>query len=160
MKIFNKEKTIELNESDCDLKLGELVTDTLETFIPEQKKQEEIKTYKVLREYENGGKDVEEIIEQPFLKYIPAHSKFEDILVYIPYTAEQLLEKQTKEDEERAINEKQELIADLKNELKKAKEDVEQVELFNMTRSDYEEKKARCREIILELRELEKQITQ
>lgn len=159
MRIFNQLKSIELTESDCNLKLGELVTDTLETFIPEQKKQEEIKTYKVLREYENGGKDVEEIIEQPFLEYIPPHSKFEDILVYIPYTAEQLLEKQTKEDEERAINEKQELIADLKQELSKLKEDVEQVDLFGMTRTDYEEKKARCREIITELRTLESQIS-
>ena len=46
-------------------------------------------------------------------------------------------------------------IQSLKQELEKWKEDVEQVELFGMERADYEEKKARCAEIILELRELE-----
>lgn len=44
----------------------------------------------------------------------------------------------------------------LKQELKKFKEDVEQVELFDMERSDYEQKKIRCANIILELRNLEK----
>lgn len=49
-------------------------------------------------------------------------------------------------------------IRNLKQELEKCKEDVEQVELFGMERTDYEEKKARCVEIILELRELEKEL--
>ena len=46
----------------------------------------------------------------------------------------------------------------LKRELEKYKEDVEQVELFGMERADYEEKKTKCAEIILELRVLEKQL--
>lgn len=46
-------------------------------------------------------------------------------------------------------------IAALKAEIEKAKEDVEQVELFGMERADYEVKKARCAEIVLRLRELE-----
>lgn len=44
----------------------------------------------------------------------------------------------------------------LKRQLVRYKEDVEQVELFGMERSDYEEKKKMCTDIILELRELEK----
>ena len=48
-------------------------------------------------------------------------------------------------------------IRNLKRELQKCKEDVEQVELFSMERTDYASKKARCVEIILELRELEKE---
>ena len=44
----------------------------------------------------------------------------------------------------------------LKNQLKKFKEDVEQVELFGMERTDYAEKKALCVQIIQQLRELEK----
>lgn len=47
-------------------------------------------------------------------------------------------------------------IAELKRILEKYKEDVEQVELFGMERSDYEEKKRFCVEFIKELRELEK----
>lgn len=49
-------------------------------------------------------------------------------------------------------------ILDLKQEISKIKEDVEQVELFGMERADYQEKKARCVEIIQRLRTLEKQI--
>ena len=48
-------------------------------------------------------------------------------------------------------------IRNLKQELEKYKQDVEQVELFSMERTDYASKKARCVEIILELRELEKE---
>lgn len=49
-------------------------------------------------------------------------------------------------------------IKTLKQELAKYKEDVEQVELFGMERADYEQKKTRCAEIILELRELEQKL--
>lgn len=49
-------------------------------------------------------------------------------------------------------------IAQLKAELNKYKEDVEQVELFGMERADYQEKKARCAEIIIELRKLESEV--
>ena len=49
-------------------------------------------------------------------------------------------------------------IRELKDELAKAKEDVEQVELFGMKRADYETKKARCVEIIQQLRILEKEV--
>ena len=47
-------------------------------------------------------------------------------------------------------------IQELKTLLNKYKEDVEQVELFGMERTDYEEKKRLCAEMILELRQLEK----
>lgn len=49
-------------------------------------------------------------------------------------------------------------ILDLKQKLAKYKEDVEQVELFDMERSDYEQKKQMCANIILELRQLEKNV--
>lgn len=49
-----------------------------------------------------------------------------------------------------------ERIAILKQTLNKYKEDVEQVEMFDMQRDDYEQKKKACRDIILELRDLEK----
>lgn len=49
-------------------------------------------------------------------------------------------------------------IQDLKLQIAKYKEDVEQVELFGMQRADYEEKKALCVQIIEELRVLETQL--
>lgn len=49
-------------------------------------------------------------------------------------------------------------IQTLKYKLERYKEDVEQVELFGMQRVDYEEKKELCKNIILELRQLEAQL--
>lgn len=46
-------------------------------------------------------------------------------------------------------------ICELKQEIIKIKEDVEQVELFGMDRDDYQDKKERCVEIIQRLRLLE-----
>ncbi len=50
----------------------------------------------------------------------------------------------------------QQEIYQLKQQLEKYKEDVEQVELFGMQRADYNEKKKLCAEIVVRLRELEK----
>ena len=50
------------------------------------------------------------------------------------------------------------VVSNLKARLEKYKQDVEQVELFGMERLDYEEKKQRCAEIILELRHLEREV--
>ena len=47
-------------------------------------------------------------------------------------------------------------IQEIKEKLAKYKEDVEQVELFGMERTDYEEKKQLCANMIVRLRELEK----
>ncbi|MGN0960771.1 MAG: hypothetical protein ACI4PF_01065 [Christensenellales bacterium] len=55
-------------------------------------------------------------------------------------------------------NEIEDNIAQLKSELTKWKEDVEQVELFGMERADYEQKKIRCSQIITELRILEEEL--
>lgn len=49
-------------------------------------------------------------------------------------------------------------IQEKKQLLEKYKEDVEQVELFKMERTDYEEKKQICATLIYELRELEKEV--
>lgn len=46
-------------------------------------------------------------------------------------------------------------IIQLRHLLDKYKEDVEQVVLFGMTREDFEEKKQKCKELIVKLRELE-----
>ena len=49
-------------------------------------------------------------------------------------------------------------IIELKQQIAKYKEDVEQVELFGMQRDDYEQKKELCKSIVLQLRELESQL--
>ena len=57
-----------------------------------------------------------------------------------------------------ALQEKRKLIAEKKVLLNKYREDVEQVSLFGLTRADYTEKKELCRQLVLELRELEKSV--
>lgn len=54
--------------------------------------------------------------------------------------------------------EKYKEILEIKKTLEKYKEDVEQVELFGMERTDYAEKKEKCRSMVLRLRELEKEV--
>lgn len=44
--------------------------------------------------------------------------------------------------------------------LNKYREDVEQVDLFGMSREDYESKKVLCIQLVTELRVLEKQLVQ
>ena len=88
MRIFNEDKTVEL--FDCDLEKGYLKEDVIETDIPEQEAVEQVSHYKVIREYPNGGKDLEEVIDVEGKPYIPAHTEREEILVYIPYTEDEL----------------------------------------------------------------------
>jgi hypothetical protein len=88
MRTFDESKTIELTEYDLDR--GFLRDDVLLTEIPEQEAVEEVAHYKVIKEYPNGGKDVEKVIDVEGKPYIAAHTESEDIKVYVPYTETEL----------------------------------------------------------------------
>ena len=90
MKVYNKEKTTIL--TDFDLEKGYLIKDTITRHINAVVGQKEVFHYKTIKEYANGGKDVEKIIDIPEIKAIEEHDETEEILVYIVYT-EQELEK-------------------------------------------------------------------
>lgn len=60
--------------------------------------------------------------------------------------------------EQKALREKRQIHAEKEALLKKYKYDVEQVDLFGMQRADYEEKKALCAQLVLELKALEKEM--
>ena len=94
MRVFDETKTIEL--PNCDLEKGYLRADTIETEVPEQLAVEEVSHYETIREYPNGGKDVEKIIDVEGKPYIAAHTEVEEIQVYVPYTEEEL--KKNKEE--------------------------------------------------------------
>ena len=134
MKIYNKDKTKELQ--NVDLTKGYLQNDKI--FVKHIEEVQERGHYETIKEYENGGKDVAWVVD---IQGVKAQDVYEDIQVYIEYTEQELTQQH---------------IGELKTMLAKYKEDVEQVELFGMERSDYEEKKKACREIVLELRKLEK----
>ena len=59
-------------------------------------------------------------------------------------------------EEQKAKIELAKTIREKKALLNKYREDVEQVDLFGMERADYEEKKELCKQLVYELRELEK----
>lgn len=88
MEVYNKDKTKVL--SDYDLSLGKLVNDTLTIH---HNKVEEIKEqghYETIKEYPNGGKDVEWVIDVKGVIGKEAYDEVKEILVYIPYTENEL----------------------------------------------------------------------
>lgn len=125
MKIYNQEKTQEILESEIDLTLGRLALDRL--FIAHHEAVDEVKgktaqerardyetqgittreingkRYLVNKAYENGGEDVEEITDEPDIPAQEAYDEYEDIKIYIPYSAEELEERKNNQLRERRI---------------------------------------------------------
>ncbi len=144
MRIFNQNKEIELNKNSVDLESGYLLYDKL--FIAHHDEEEAIEEkghYETIKEYSNGGKDVKWVIDVEGKTAKAAYDEYENIQVYIPYTAEELKERADKKRH-----------AELKAELEKVMEDIGQEQL-GIVRDDYSEKKARAAVIINELRVLE-----
>lgn len=143
MKIYNKTKTKELKESDLDFEKGYLKQDKL--FIAHHAAVEAQGAVYKDREVieENGGISIYKDLVTPAVEAREAYDQYEDIQVYIPYSEEELTER---------ANRKRSM--ELKAELEKIKEDIEQ-ETFGLVRDDFAEKKARAAEIVNELRVLE-----
>ena len=96
MRIFNQEKTIEL--TNYDLAKGYLKADKL--FIAHYEAIAPVDAqghYETIAEYENGGKDVEWVIDTPATEGRAAYDEFEDIQVYIPYSEAELAAKEIAE---------------------------------------------------------------
>lgn len=123
MKVYNENKTEVLEIYDLELgylkydkilkehheAVSEMPAITVEAKVAEITasggKVEEIggKQYKVVEEFPNGGKTVEEIKETPSIPAKDAYDEYEDIKVYIPYTAEQLAERKQQKYEDRVV---------------------------------------------------------
>lgn len=90
MKVYNQDKTQILEE--YDLEKGYLKEDTITTHYEEVQAVEEQFHYETIAEYPNGGKEVEKVIDVESVEYKPARDEKKNILVYILYTEEELLE--------------------------------------------------------------------
>jgi hypothetical protein len=93
MKVYNETKTAVLE--NYDLALGYLKSDKL--FVAHHEAVEERKGeghYETLTEYPNGGKDVEWVWDIEPQEAREAYDEYEDIQVYIPYTPEELAERE------------------------------------------------------------------
>ena len=84
MKIYNADKTEIL--TNADLEKGHLKKDVLIRHIDYVAPVEEQGHYETIREYPNGGKDVEWVVDVEGVAEVQEHDEQEDILVYIPYT--------------------------------------------------------------------------
>ena len=104
MRVFNKAKTKELNE--YDLTKGYLKEDTIINNIPAIEEVKEQGHYEVIKEYPNGGKDVEWVIDVKGVKGQEARDEEEAIYCYIPYTKKEL----TKIKNQNRINELKQLL--------------------------------------------------
>lgn len=92
MKIYNQDKTEEL--LNVDKTKGYLKEDKL--FIAHHEAVAAVKDighYEVIKVYENGGEDVEWVVDIPGTEAKKAYDEYEDIYVYVPYTEEELQDR-------------------------------------------------------------------
>lgn len=92
MKVYNKDKTEILEK--YDLEKGELKEDNIIIHHDEIIGQKESGHYEVTAKYPNGGKDVEYIIDKPYIEHQNAYDETQPIYVYIPYTEEEIKQKE------------------------------------------------------------------
>ena len=53
--------------------------------------QTSITHYEVVKEFPNGGRTLEEIKETPAVEAKEAYDEYENVLVYIPYTEQEII---------------------------------------------------------------------
>lgn len=100
MRIFDENKINEIFQ--YDEKEGFLREDKL--FVahhPATHYSKEIGHYKTVRTYPNGGTDVEWVVDVEGTEEKEAWDEYEEILVYVPFTAEQLQERRIAKIKER-----------------------------------------------------------
>lgn len=88
MKIYNQ-NDVEL--TDPNLNVGYLIEDRI--FVTHHEAVEAVAEeghWVTIREYPNGGKDVDWVVDVPAVEAKEAWDEYEDILRYIPYTEEEL----------------------------------------------------------------------
>lgn len=131
MKIYNQEKTQVLQSPN--LKKGYLIEDKI--VVKTIPAIEEKYHYETIKEYKNGGKDIEKIID---IVGVPETYEYEYIKIYIPYTEEEL---------------KNNRIAEIKSRLEELNKDFIQYYLGAVI-SNIEDKKIEFISLHNELREL------
>ncbi len=96
MRIFNEDKTMELLE--YDLTRGYLKEDKLLIARHEAVEgRDEAGHYETVAEYENGGRDVAWVVDTPAVDACEAYDEYEDIQIYVEYTAPELAQIETAE---------------------------------------------------------------
>lgn len=95
MRIFDETKTYELPESYIDLEKGYLKADRLfVAYHPAVREQASVGHYETVATYDNGGQDVEWVVDVPYVAPQEAYDEYEDIMVYVPYTDKEIAERE------------------------------------------------------------------
>lgn len=138
MRVYDETKSYELTV--YDLEKGNLVADKL--FIAHHPEQAEIPAVKhrEVKRFPNGGASAEWVIDIPAVPAKPSWDEYEDIMVYVPYTAEKLQEI-----------ERNNRISDIKARLSQLSEDFVQ-SLAGAVIADIEDRKKEFSELHNELR--------
>ena len=91
-KIYNQDKTIELNETEIDLEKGYLKADRL--LVHHEAVEGKEAVYKKIRtKLANESTETRNILITPAVEAKEAYDDYEDIQVYVPYTEEELKER-------------------------------------------------------------------
>ena len=85
MRIFNKDKTIEITDA-VNTTMGYFQADKI--LLKHIDKVVEQGHYETIKEYANGGKDIAYVVDKPAVK---EQNIYENILVFIPYTKNELI---------------------------------------------------------------------
>ena len=93
MKIYNENKTKELSLEECNLELGYFKNENEIIYHKKIEATEEQGHYKTLREYDNGGKDVEWIVDVPGQEEQEAWEEEVQYLIYVPYSEKYIKER-------------------------------------------------------------------
>lgn len=159
MKIYDATKTHELNHEELDFSKGYLKDDTVivahheatplvkgksaEEIYEELKSQGsdvQVRFYKILRRYDNGSADVEEIKDEPDILAKEAWDETEAIQVLVPFTEKEL-----------AMQE----IADLQGQYDETKEAALQFSIGELTEEEFAPIRAKRKALRDRIKELE-----
>lgn len=88
MKIYLQDKKTIIENPDTGK--GKLIPETIHVHNDEVPFIADEGHYEVVKEYENGGKEMTFVIEKKGQEFKPSQEYDEDILIYIPYTQEEL----------------------------------------------------------------------
>ena len=82
---------------EYDLELGRLENDVLITHVQAVEGVEEQGHYETIKEYPNGGKDVEWVVDVPAVKAVEEHDETEDIMIYVPFSESEIAENKARD---------------------------------------------------------------
>lgn len=160
MRIFNKDKTQELNSMDIDLSKGELKSDKLEKQVPEQLAVAEQSHYEQVKDEPKGV--VRKVVDVKAKPYVPAHIEYEDIQVFVPYTETEIAIKKL-EDRQNEIKAElsstdvkrqkmseeaiKEFLTSSNNDTKSKKECLEEFDKADKLRAEYNQNEVKIAEL-------------